>query len=114
MEPVSDSKEFVLRVTIQIIGLMNKKTYFLNCRYHGKHIDQEFSRVIKISREKALNKSAKRHIDYVPFIMKWDNLSLPNANAVIRRTLVFYILSQRTEKFSLKSLSRSAIRGRKI
>ena len=35
------------------------KTYFLNRGYDGKHIDQEFSRAKKISREKALEKSAK-------------------------------------------------------
>ena len=35
------------------------KTYFLNRGYDGKHIDQEFSRAKKISREKALKKSAK-------------------------------------------------------
>ena len=48
--------------------------------------DQEFSSVKKVSREKALKKSAERHIDRLPFIMKWDP-RLPNVNVVIRKNL---------------------------
>ena len=49
---------------------MNTKPISLNRGYDGKQIDQEFSRVKKNSEEKALNKSAKRYIDRIPFIMK--------------------------------------------
>ena len=49
------------------------ETYFLNRGYDGKHVDQEFSRVEKISREKTLTKSAKRHTDRIPSIQSAEN-----------------------------------------
>ena len=89
------------------------KTYFLNRGYDGKHIDQEFSKAKKISREKALKKSAKRCTDRIPFIMKWDP-RLPNVNAVIRKNLKLLYSEPENQKIFPKNLSWLAIRGPKI
>ena len=93
---------------------MEYKTYFLNRGYVGKHIDQEFSKAKKISREKALKKSAKRCTDRIPFIMKWDP-RLPNVNAVIRKNLKFLYSEQENQKiFPKKSFMVSHKRSKNL
>ena len=81
--------------------------------YDGKHIDQEFSRVKNISREKALKKSAERYKDWIPFV--WSGTpSCPMLMLSLERTLNFYILNREQRNFPQKSFMVSHKRSKNL